>query len=175
MSHHRHPPLSLPGERWRPIPDHPRYEASSLGRIRCIRYVVRHSSMDTFTRLRVVMPHILRESQPVGRRLHPHVHLAEGVYYVHDLVAGAWIGEKPAGQLVLHRDDVGTNNRPGNLRYGTPSENCKDRIRNREIQLARWRATHPRRPKRLRPRRVDWSQFERDPVPTRDPDYCPPF
>lgn len=48
---------------------------------------------------------------------------------VHSLVAAAFLGARPDGMLVLHGDGVPTNNRPGNLRYGTYAENSSDSAR----------------------------------------------
>ena len=44
-------------------------------------------------------------------------------HYVHELVALAFHGARPPGQEVMHLDDNPLNNRPDNLRYGTPQEN----------------------------------------------------
>ncbi len=47
--------------------------------------------------------------------------------YVHNLVAEAFIGPKPLGEEVCHRDGVRTHNALRNLRYGTRSSNALDR------------------------------------------------
>ena len=46
---------------------------------------------------------------------------------VHQLVAEAFIGPRPPGLDVCHRDGNRKNNRPENLRYGTRSDNLADR------------------------------------------------
>ena len=46
--------------------------------------------------------------------------------YRHTMVALAFFGPRPDGQYVLHRNDIKTDNRAENLRYGTPSENQDD-------------------------------------------------
>jgi hypothetical protein len=46
------------------------------------------------------------------------------------LVADAWLGPRPPGRWVLHRNDVGTDNRLSNLYYGTPADNASDAARN---------------------------------------------
>ena len=43
------------------------------------------------------------------------------------IVAGAFIGPRPAGLQVRHLDGDKTNNTAGNLAYGTAKENAKDR------------------------------------------------
>ncbi len=48
----------------------------------------------------------------------------------HALLAEAFIGPRPDGMYVLHRDDNPDNNSIENLYYGTPSENNFDQVRN---------------------------------------------
>ncbi|MGO9032216.1 hypothetical protein [Mycobacterium sp.] len=50
--------------------------------------------------------------------------------YLHDVVMGSFVGAKPIGQLVLHRDDDGHNPRLPNLSFGTYAENHADWRRN---------------------------------------------
>lgn len=47
--------------------------------------------------------------------------------YVHELVALAFIGPRPEGMQVRHRDGDHHNPKLTNLRYGTPTENSMDR------------------------------------------------
>ena len=49
----------------------------------------------------------------------------------HVLVAEAFLGPCPEGQLVRHYDDNGVNNVVWNLLYGTYKQNSEDMIRNR--------------------------------------------
>lgn len=51
-------------------------------------------------------------------------------FKVHRLVMEAFVGPCPEGLEVLHWDDNPANNHLSNLRYGTRSENVKDRVRN---------------------------------------------
>lgn len=51
--------------------------------------------------------------------------------YLHDVVMASFVGAKPDGLLVLHRDDDGHNPRLPNLSYGTYAENADDAKRNR--------------------------------------------
>jgi len=46
---------------------------------------------------------------------------------VHKIVALAWLG--PSDLNVLHKDDVKTNCKLSNLRYGTQSENVRDAVK----------------------------------------------
>ncbi len=105
-------------EAWRPIPGFPCYEASDHGRIRSTILRVRTSTGFALRKGRILKP-----SKPCGRRIHYHVEVLGASRYVHDLVALAWIGPKPAGVLVMHIDDNPANNSPANLRYGSKSEN----------------------------------------------------
>lgn len=49
---------------------------------------------------------------------------------VHHAVAEAFIGPKPPGAWVCHRNDVATDNRMENLYYGNSSSNSRDAFRN---------------------------------------------
>lgn len=63
---------------------------------------------------------------------------------VHHLVAAAFHGPRPDGLNVLHGDGNHTNNRPGNLRYGTQSDNMKDGIQHGTVKPPnRWRFKEP--------------------------------
>jgi len=48
---------------------------------------------------------------------------------VHTLVLEAFVGPKPEGMECLHDDNDYTNNRPGNLKWGTHLENMRDKQR----------------------------------------------
>jgi hypothetical protein len=48
--------------------------------------------------------------------------------FVHMAVAEAFHGPRPDGLVVRHLDGNPSNNSATNLRYGTPSENARDRI-----------------------------------------------
>lgn len=49
---------------------------------------------------------------------------------VHDLVLTAFVGPRPAGSLGLHWNDIPTDNRLENLRWGTKRDNSLDALRN---------------------------------------------
>ena len=57
-------------------------------------------------------------------------------YQIQWLVAMAFIGPRPEGMLVLHKDDDGRNNRIENLYYGTSKNNAEDALRNGKRPLA---------------------------------------
>ena len=112
-------------EEWRPVTTHPgRYEVSNLGRVRTVE---RRAQVGPI--LRTFPVRILRTVCGGRARNYLRVHLyePERFAFVHCLVAEAFIGARPAGLLVLHRDDDGRNNRADNLRYGDRMENETDR------------------------------------------------
>jgi hypothetical protein len=48
---------------------------------------------------------------------------------VHWIVATAFLGERPSGMQCRHLDGNPLNNRPSNLKWGTPRENQRDRFK----------------------------------------------
>lgn len=56
------------------------------------------------------------------------------------LVAEAFIGPRPSGDVVRHIDGCNTNNTPANLVYGTPSQNEHDKRRHGTAPIG---ANHP--------------------------------
>lgn len=48
---------------------------------------------------------------------------------VHLLLCEAWHGSRPAGMQARHQDGDQLNNTPGNVTWGTPSENMRDQVR----------------------------------------------
>lgn len=114
-------PLGLAmSARWRAIPGYLDYEASAAGEIRRARaskyghfpkgYVLKPKLDDGYWRLCLM----------VGKR--------EVTRCVHQLVALAFIGPRPAGMQVRHKDGVRTNNHFKNLCWGTVKDNADDRI-----------------------------------------------
>lgn len=111
-------------EVWKDIPGYEgKYQASNLGRVRSVDRRVR------------VVPRGVEATRPVkGRVLRPapsktgHISVVLGrgnTMSVHKCVALAFLGPYPEGHEVLHLDHDPANNRVGNLRYGTRSENLK--------------------------------------------------
>lgn len=97
-------------EQWVTIPGHPQYQASSLGRIRSARGVLKPWVSNGLGHLKVGLANRKRE-------------------WVHRLVCLAFHGPCPDGMEVRHLDGDPANNRISNLRYGTHSENMLDRRR----------------------------------------------
>ena len=103
------------------------YEVSDCGRVRSVRLSKPRAIRPLPNRrghLRVMLTH-------GERRVHA---------YVHTLVAEAFLGPRPEGLLVCHRDDRKRNNRVGNLYYGTRSDNARDAIANGRGRWHRRRA-----------------------------------
>ncbi|GAA1915311.1 hypothetical protein GCM10009775_04710 [Microbacterium aoyamense] len=101
-------------ESWLPVRGFEgRYEVSDLGRVRSL--LTDRVLKATFSRYATVS---LRRD---GRTL---------TCNVHTLVARAFIGECPPGQLVRHRDDDRRNNAARNLVHGTQSDNMFDAVAN---------------------------------------------
>lgn len=97
-------------EIWKPIPQFPDYQISSLGQIRSsrqIRKLFKNKVGYWFTNIRGVN------------------------VYVHSTVCSVFNGPAPIDKLnALHRDDNKDNNTPNNLYWGTMSDNMDDAIRN---------------------------------------------
>jgi hypothetical protein len=101
-----------PGEeQWRPIADFDGYEVSDMGRVRSGATVLKPRP-DRNGYLSVT----IRRAKKAHRRV------------IQRLVAEAFIGPRPDGMVVRHRNGIESDNRKGNLRYGTPIENEADKI-----------------------------------------------
>lgn len=120
---------------WRPVVGwEGHYEVSDQGTIRsCARSVpcVAPNGARVF---RILRPRKLKLA--INRRGHRRVMLhAPGKTkthaYLHTLIALAFLGPRPPGLLVCHRDDRKSNNRAVNLYYGTRLDNAADYRRNR--------------------------------------------
>lgn len=107
-------------EEWRSVKGWP-YEVSDLGRVRRLK----NSRFGVYlspTKTRYPMVNFSREIGPV---------------YVHRLVADAFLGPRPRGKEIDHRDGNPKNNKPENLEYVTHSENISRAERNGLINHAK--------------------------------------
>lgn len=103
-------------ESWNPIPSlNGEYHASSLGRIKRV-------SDGSF------MPFSMRRGYLITT-------LDGKTYLAHRLVAEAFHGLCPAGQIVRHLNCIRHDNRPENLRYGTHADNARDSVMDRRRLL----------------------------------------
>lgn len=120
-------PLVAIDERWLPVVGYEgAYEVSDQGRVRSLDRWLAYRHTRRLHRGRVLSP---------GRRSSGHLVVslhkktASRSHYVHQLVLRAFAGPRPSGQEVRHLDGVPTNNRLGNLVYGTRTENKYDEVR----------------------------------------------
>lgn len=100
-------------EEWRPIPSFPKYEASSLGRVRRTGSLVPlKASPSKKGYLRVCVYRHWRKPQ---------------ARHVHTLICEAFHGPKPAwASECAHGDNHKNNNRSSNLRWATHDQNVAD-------------------------------------------------
>lgn len=115
---------NITNEEWRSISGYEGYyEISNMGRVR---------SLDRISYGRSLTGRLLRPGRTSGG--HRSVGLSrDGVatqYYVHQLVAAAYIGPRPVGYDICHNDNDPDNNRVQNLRYDTRAGNFADKIAN---------------------------------------------
>jgi hypothetical protein len=112
-------------EIWKPIPEFPGYEVSNLGRVGCWR--PRNHRAKPPTERRILKP------RPNGKSNYLMVSpRREGQTFqalVHRLVLRVFVGPCPEGMESLHGSNGRHDNSLENLRYGTKSENQRDRLR----------------------------------------------
>jgi hypothetical protein len=120
-----------PGEEWAAIPEwEGLYEVSTLGRVRSVPHRMLNKRGDEC----VVRGRIRKQVYGNGQWIYPTVNLTDcetrrdNVYRVHVLVALAFIGPRPEGMQVRHRNGDYNDPRLVNLEYGTPSENQYDAV-----------------------------------------------
>lgn len=115
-------------EVWKPIPEWPMYEASTLGRIRRVM---------TITGKIFDKPRLLAPSKFRGRYLA--VILCFGSRkrkpFVHTLILETFIGPRPEGLECCHGNGDGCDNRLTNLRWATHQENYADSIKHGTAHL----------------------------------------
>lgn len=118
--------LGMTVTQWRDAVGHPGYEVSNDGQVRSLPRVITRSN----GRRQTIHGGLLRPA--VGDRFgHLVVNLNSRTHrYVHALVAEAFLGPRPDGSEVLHRNDDPSDNRVENLRYGTHAENMRDCVTN---------------------------------------------
>lgn len=99
-------------ERWRPVVGYEtRYWVSDLGRVRSQRCVLSPAPQSKG----YLCVSLYDGSSPKRPK----------TFCVHDLVAVAFVGPKPIGKQVNHKDTQKTNNRATNLEYVTPLKNMQ--------------------------------------------------
>lgn len=113
-------------EEWRKVPGYKYYEVSNMGRVRSIeRYILCKNGVTK--RFNATL---IKLGTSAG---YPSVGLYEdGIgksVKVHILVARAFLGERPKGYEVRHKNGNRMDSRLSNLEYGTHGENILDNYR----------------------------------------------
>jgi hypothetical protein len=116
-------------ERWLPVAGYEdSYEVSDQGRVRSLTRSVRCGSSVGQILGRELKPF------PSGKRQYPTVKLSRDgsktAYLIHRLMLEAFVGPCPKGLECCHDNDVATDNRLENLRWGTRSSNMLDVVKN---------------------------------------------
>lgn len=111
-------------EEWRPIPEHPGYEASNTGRIRSTPRSVRCRNG-----YRTIPGQVIKcfKAKNTG---YLQVALSGNRRSAHRLIASTWCDGYFDGAFVDHLNGKRDDNRPENLQWVTPSENCARPYRN---------------------------------------------
>ena len=99
-------------EEWKPVAEFPAYEVSNHGQIR------RNGVTRTLT---IDVKGYLKVAFSFEQKTHTR--------YIARLVATAFVGERPQGQVVRHKNGICNDNYFENLEYGTHSENELDKRR----------------------------------------------
>ena len=116
-------------EEWRDIPGwEGYYEASNLGRVRSLDRIV-FTKRGWKMRCRGQLLKQGKDKAGYMRVAFPKNGGGQEKMYVHRLVLSAFKGEPEEGMCTRHLDGDRTNNSPGNLEWGTYSENNYDIVR----------------------------------------------
>lgn len=124
----------LVNEIWKDIPDYGGYyQVSSLGRVRSLDRIVKKWNGEKISRGKLLIP---RASINVKKRFMVSVYRQDirKNYFVHRLVIETFLGSCPEGMECCHNDGDCENNRLENLRWDTPKNNQKDRIKHGTYQ-----------------------------------------
>lgn len=107
-------------ERWLPVPDWP-YEVSDEGRVRSVDRILPNGQFCAGKVLKATRDSkgYYRVTLRDGRRI--------ATRRVHELVMTVHAGPRPAGMHILHRNDDHERNDRNSLRYGTQSENEREK------------------------------------------------
>jgi len=125
-------------ENWKRIYWAKDYEVSDLGRVRSWKVKPPNKKDRSITEPRVL-------SVKNGSRGYPCVAIwsDDGIKKmpnIHVLVAEAFLGLRPEGMVVCHKNDIKSDSRLVNLEYGTHSQNKQQAIKNR---VAPFGENHP--------------------------------
>ncbi len=104
-------------EIWKLVPSFPDYEASNLGRLR------RRVHKSNIPAGYILKPQKVRSGYMTCRLYNP---IRPGKSFdikVHTAIAEAFLGPRPKGCVLNHKNGIKIDNRPDNLEYVTQSEN----------------------------------------------------
>jgi len=116
---------------WRAIPGAEGYEVSSIGEVRSIPRIKRHSRYG----LARYAGRMLRPAPNADG--YPRVNIGGKHCFVHVLVLRAFVGECPPGMQACHSDGNRANPSLDNLRWDTPKANVADRRAHGTYQYGR--------------------------------------
>lgn len=102
-------------EKWREIPGYPKYWASNAGNIRVNRGTKFYNMKGCPDKDGYIKHTLKVDGQVIYRRRAP-------------LVAMTWIGPRPEGLVVCHKNGINTDDRPDNLEYKSQRENIHDKF-----------------------------------------------
>ena len=115
-------------EIWKDIPNYEGYyQVSNLGRVKSLDRIITYSNgKEVYTKGKII-----KQSKDSHNRLRLILNKngKKKNYFVHSLVALAFIGERPKDYVVAHCDGNNKNNDLSNLRYDTVRENSIDVFR----------------------------------------------
>lgn len=100
-------------ETWRVVPSSPRHVVSSTGRVAVLK-------------TKRILKQLYDSS---GYRIVSIWGQKSGRIRVHNIVAEAYLGKKPFGSQVNHKDGNKSNNTPGNLEYISQADNLRHAFR----------------------------------------------
>lgn len=117
-------PLPADVETWAQVVGFPRYEVSTLGRVRSVDFTYTDVTGRSGTRRgKELRPFPTKDGRP-------RVSLGRGnERYVYRLVLEAFVGPCPPGSECCHNDGDQTNSRLSNLRWDTHGGNMQDAVR----------------------------------------------
>jgi hypothetical protein len=120
-------------EEWKIHPTYPNYKISNFGNVQSWNYISKKWK-----------PKVLKKINK-GNGDFRYVGFTIGLgerhktktLLVHQVVAELFIGPRPPGMIVMHKDHDTHNNLDSNLMYGTASQNVKQSVRDGRIRYKR--------------------------------------
>ena len=113
-------------EIWKNIIEYPNYQISSLGRVKSKERMI----TDNLGRTRCIHSRILKQGDSMGYAFVNLIKNGEvNSVKIHVLVAETFLGQRPDGYDVCHKNGNKKDNNVDNLEYGTRSKNNLDNYR----------------------------------------------